>query len=285
MPALVELDKEVVLRQLNTKKAKRQWKRELRNANARRIDLVRTGQNVEESDRLFAAEAIANAMVSDEEALGADADVLVARHQARFPERTRTICNELIVGGTVYPLRLQLVGRYTTATGEFRVPLLGEGFVGRGPSLEKAYRAWLEKVHVEFQRLSATMPFEMSQDERSKCKLLHRMIDAEGHRERTPLVFRRIGRLSAVNPHETTWLDGEREQVRLRDAPGEFAGLKMDQCFEAIVLYDRKRSRVRRLLHVQPIDSIESLSEQARQEYLKTLPTATALPTVAWQDI
>jgi hypothetical protein len=154
---------------------------------------------------------------------------------------------------------------------------LGSHYVGHGDTPFAAHREWEDRVHAEFQRLYAMRPFEMEQDEKSKWQLLLSIIDVHQYRENTPLELRQIGQVRWGRfpyPKRVIWIDGREDQISLDRVPGEVAGYKTGQWFEADVKRDPKDNRLIEITHAARMSHMRRLGQGEVDQYWESLPRA-----------
>jgi hypothetical protein len=156
-------------------------------------------------------------------------------------------------------------------------------FIGRGTSARLAEVDWREQVHSAFQLLYRKMPFEMTPSEAAQWSVLEHAVDVDAYTRETPVVFRQLGKVSNVRhaPCEVTWIDGSREEVDLTVAPGEFAGFKLGQWFEALVERDPGTWQVRRILNVDSTEPADRMPRERLERFWQSLPTTSSLPRSA----
>jgi hypothetical protein len=188
------------------------------------------------------------------------------------------------VGETTYRLRRPVQGVFVPGTKsgwELWVEGFSPLFVGRGDHAERAFHDWRDQVHGAFQSLYGKRPFEMSQDERQAWDVLEGLIDVVGYRNETPVLVRQLGQITQARPwpREITWVDGSKEtNIDLALMPGELAGFKPGQWFEAIVERDPLTWRLRRVRHAQRVPSLVPLQGADLERYWSALPTTASLP-------
>ena len=163
---------------------------------------------------------------------------------------------------------------------EFWADRFSPRFIGRGNHANEAYRDWRDQVHEVFQDLYGKRPFEMTEEESRDWCLLEDLIDVVDYRNETPIVIHQIGLVSQARPlpRRIRWLDGRSEPIGLEDAPGEFAGYKPGQPFEAEVQRDRRTGRLLRVLSTRRITSIHPLKSPELQEFWDGMPGTSGLP-------
>lgn len=195
----------------------------------------------------------------------------------------------LEIGETSYPLRTNLVGEFLPGhageDGEFIVPEFCPEFVGRGRSLNAALVDWSNQVHYRFQELDSKRPFERTEAEKATWRLLESQIDVFAYRRATPLTIRQIGKIARARPFPDSvkWEDGQQEQVRPDQAPGEFVTYKPGQPFEAIVARDPVNFRLTRILHIQKLRSVPPARPEDVEELRHSIQTTSALPDCDWK--
>lgn len=191
--------------------------------------------------------------------------------------------SEIQVGETTYRLRRPAPGEFISTRGgfwEFWVEGFSPAFIGQGRAAEEAYDNWRDQVHESFQDLYRKRPFEMTEEERGKWDALEDRIDIVGYRNEAPVLVRQLGQLTQARPfpRRITWIDGTTDLVRLEAMPGEFAGYKPGQWFEAIVERDPLTWSLRKVRYVRRTLSLRGMSSAELSQYWSSLPTTQTLP-------
>jgi hypothetical protein len=186
------------------------------------------------------------------------------------------------IGDTCYRLRQTLRGEFIPVENsmcEFWVDGFSPTFVGKGIHAEEARRDWHDQVHESFQYLFGKPHFEMSEEELKQWKVLEDMIDVVGYRNETPVVVRQIGTVIRLRHlRRIEWIDGKSDVVRFEDMPGEFAGYKSGQPFEADVERDPLSWKLLKVRSVRRISTIYPMPSGKLNEFWQSLPTTNSLP-------
>ena len=154
-------------------------------------------------------------------------------------------------------------------------------FRGSGESRETASANWRHLMHRRFQQLVRKRPFRMTEEEKADWEILSQLIDVEHYRKTTPIKRQETGFISALRSGvcEITWLGSEAvEELSLENAAPEFAGFGEGQWFEALVERNRGDYSLSKVIHAQPIDPIEGMTDEEWREWLSSLPTTETLP-------
>jgi hypothetical protein len=83
-------------------------------------------------------------------------------------------------------------------------------------------------------------------------------------------------------PGSIEWEDGTREQVRLDQMPGEFAGYPPGQHFKAVVVRDPADFRLLKATQIQRVEPLPRMSPEEFQDLLRRIPTTRSLPEADW---
>jgi hypothetical protein len=163
-------------------------------------------------------------------------------------------------------------------------------FAGVGLAQSAAQRSWREQFHAHFQRLFVKRPWERTAAEQTQWAKLEQLVDVAAYRQRTPYTIRQIGTLVELRPARRLvprvlgieWMSGQRERVRLRQAPPDFAACALGQRLEALVLRDAASERMRKILEFVPLGT-PSPTEVSTAKW-DELPTSRQLPAKSWDQ-
>jgi hypothetical protein len=191
--------------------------------------------------------------------------------------------SDIRIGETCYRLRQTLLGEFLPVDKglcEFWVGGFSPTFIGNGVQALEAYHDWRDRVHEAFQSLYGKAAFELSEEEQQQWRVLENIIDVVGYRNETPVVVRQLGKVvqSRPLPRKIEWIDGKSEIVRLENMPGEFAGYKPGQPFEADVERDPLTWRLLRVRSIRRISTITPMTPAKLQEFWQSLPATNSLP-------
>ncbi len=157
------------------------------------------------------------------------------------------------IGGVEYPLRSPLLARYYRSIEKLIVDSASPIFIGSGPSSEIALTDFKEQVHFAIQDLIGKRPFEFSETDKAKWRLLNELFDLTVYQNNTPIRVRQFGKIKKgrPTPQSIEWESGRIESVSLDQVLSpEFVTFKVGQPIEAIVERDRISNELLKIIFV-----------------------------------
>ncbi len=201
---------------------------------------------------------------------------------------TRRCVSAIRFGQTTYHLRQPSQGSFypsqSAAEGEFAVEGFSHAIVGRGGSPDEAYQDWVKQFHSAFQRLYVMRPFEMDDGDRRLWGAMESLVEVDQYRAGQPLVVLQQGKVLQARPYPDVvlWEDGTKERIPLARMPGEFAGYKVGQPFEAVVHRDPVSHKIFKVEYVKRLPARAKNTAAESKQLWDSLPTSKSLPDSDW---
>jgi hypothetical protein len=152
-----------------------------------------------------------------------------------------------------------------------------------GDTTDDAFRLLQEILHIEFQRLYAKRPFEMTEDENRRWLRLANTIDLFEYKTTTPLSYRKIGYVSYGKvswPVRIKWIDGEIFPIDPFHVPGNLMACKPGQWIDAVVAVDPISDKIIKIDSFERISFHIPMASEAKR-YWESLPKVS-LPQKEW---
>lgn len=192
-----------------------------------------------------------------------DSERVPAQIRELFPRTTAL--NQLVLGKFKYPFSSEAQAAFVAEYQTLVVDRLQRlDLRGRGNSYDEAFADLSSRFHAEFQRLDALLPGEMKSEDEVRWQIFNDIVDVHHHKDLTPIEFRKIGKVVSRSPFKVRWWgDDEDTSIDLAKAPAKLASFEIGTRFEAIVEFDRKRQRIKRILAVEFLPPV---TEPAREQ-------------------
>lgn len=213
-------------------------------------------------------------------------DVLAGLHVEAEKYRRAATLEQVRYGRVHYRLRRPLVGEFRDFGGavEFHVNDF-VSIIGRAIDHQEAVHDFQRRVHVRLQSLLAKFDGAWTNEDRRDWEVLQAYIDLDSYlRDRSIETHKRGEVLEAEGDFwRVRWLDGETEEVDLRELPDDFAAFEPGDHFEAFVSVDPATNRLAHMYTAHPVEPpVASDSEAWNKAVDSATPARLPESTIDW---